>query len=66
VKWYRLGLHPEEIAERVGHLSLAQIHAALAYYHANRDEIESLIASDDTEGDRAEKFHRQSQKNRDH
>jgi len=26
---------PEEIAERIGHLSLAQVYAALAYYHAN-------------------------------
>lgn len=29
--WYKLGLSPEEIAENFGHLSLAQVHAALAY-----------------------------------
>ena len=29
VGWYKLGLSPEEISERVGHLSLAQVHAAL-------------------------------------
>jgi uncharacterized protein (DUF433 family) len=34
VSWYKLGLEPEEIADRLGHLSLAQVHAALAYYHA--------------------------------
>jgi uncharacterized protein (DUF433 family) len=34
-----LGLTPEEIAAKIEHLTLAQIHAALAYYHANRDEI---------------------------
>ena len=34
--WYNLGLTPEEIGARVGHLSLAQVHAALTYYHANR------------------------------
>lgn len=47
--WYRLGLTPEEISDRVGHLSLAQVHAALAYYHANRAEIEAEIAAEDAE-----------------
>lgn len=28
-------------------LTLAQIHAALAYYHANRDEIDTDIAAED-------------------
>jgi len=28
-------------------LTLAQIHAALAYYHANRDEIGTDIAAED-------------------
>jgi len=41
VEWYRLGLDPEEIAHEVGHISLAQVHAALAYYHANRFEIDA-------------------------
>lgn len=45
--WYKLGLTSEEIADRIGHLTLAQIHAAIAYYHANRDEIEQAIAADD-------------------
>ena len=40
VQWYRLGHSPEDIAERIGHLSLAQVHAALAYYHANREAID--------------------------
>jgi hypothetical protein len=35
--WYKLGLSPEEIAENFGHLSLAQVHAALADYHSNRE-----------------------------
>jgi len=54
VGWYKLGLMPEEIADRIGHLSLAQVHAALAYYHANRDEIEAAIAEDEEAGDCAE------------
>ena len=49
VGWYQLGLSPEEITERVGHLSLAQVHAALAYYHANRPEIDADIAAEDAE-----------------
>jgi hypothetical protein len=45
--WYNLGLTPEEIAAKIEHLTLAQIHAALAYYHANRDEIDSDIATEE-------------------
>ena len=37
----------EEIAEEFGHLTLAQVHAALAYYHANQAEIEAMIAAED-------------------
>lgn len=45
--WSNLGLTPEEIAAKIEHLTLAQIHAALAYYHANRNEIDSSIEADD-------------------
>ncbi|MGO9894466.1 MAG: DUF433 domain-containing protein [Bryobacteraceae bacterium] len=41
---YRMGMTPEEIALEYPHLTLAQVHAALAYYHGNRDEIEADIA----------------------
>ena len=51
VGWYKLGLTPEEIAAEYGHLTLAQVHAALAYYHANREEMESAIAADEAEAD---------------
>lgn len=40
VGWYKLGFTPEEIARKID-LSLAQIYAALAYYHANRDAIDN-------------------------
>jgi uncharacterized protein (DUF433 family) len=30
--WYKLGMSPEEIALEYPHLTLAQVHAALAYY----------------------------------
>lgn len=48
---------PEEIADRIGHLSLAQVYAALAYYHANRDEIDADIAAEEAEADRLEREH---------
>jgi uncharacterized protein (DUF433 family) len=45
--WYKLGLSPEEIAENFGHLSLAQVHGALADYHSNREEIEGYLRDED-------------------
>jgi uncharacterized protein (DUF433 family) len=57
VGWYRLGLTPEEIADEFGHLTLAQIYAALAYYHANRDEIEAAIAAEEETTERLERQH---------
>ena len=60
VEWYKLGLSPEEIAEQVGHLTLAQVYAALTYYHANRKEIESAIAADESEADMLAQQHYQS------
>ena len=53
VRWYRLGLTPEEIVDRIGHLSLAQVHAALSYFHANQQQIDAEIAADDQEAERA-------------
>lgn len=46
---YKQGASAEEIARRMNHLSLAQVYAALAYYHANRDEIEADLAEEDAE-----------------
>jgi uncharacterized protein (DUF433 family) len=45
--WYKMGLTPEEIATEYGHLSLAQVHAALAYYHANTSEIDAELAEEE-------------------
>jgi len=47
VEWHNLGLTPEEIVAKIEHLSLAEIHAALAYYHANREEIDDDITAED-------------------
>jgi uncharacterized protein (DUF433 family) len=56
--WYKMGLTPEEIATQYGHLSLAQVHAALAYYHANPEEIEADLAQEEAY---AEKVDRESE-----
>ena len=55
--WYRQGLRPEEIAAEYGHLSLAQVYAALAYYHANLDEIEATIEEEEREAQEIERLH---------
>lgn len=52
--WHKRGLTPEEIRDRFGHLNLAQIHAALAYYYANRDEIEEYLAAEEADYHRFE------------
>ncbi|OGO48265.1 MAG: hypothetical protein A2W37_14495 [Chloroflexi bacterium RBG_16_63_12] len=57
VGWYKMGLSPEEIAEEIGHLTLAQVYAALAYYHANRDEIEQDMAQEDEAAEQLEQSH---------
>ena len=54
---YRLGHTPEEIARKYEHLDLAGVHAALAYYHANRAEVDAEIAADEAGADHAEAEH---------
>ena len=53
------GATPEEIARRKS-LTLAQIHAALAYYYANKEAIDAGIAADVAEYERAEGEWRQA------
>jgi len=55
--WYKLGHSPEEIARRYGHLTVAQVYAALAYYHANLAEIEAGLATDETTAEILEAEH---------
>src|SRR5437879_1660522 len=54
VSWYKLGLSPEDIVDEIGHLTLAQVYAALAYYHSNSSEVEAEISDDDAEAARLE------------
>ena len=44
----RGGLSPDEIASKYPGLTLADVYAALAYYHDHRDEICSRIAADES------------------
>jgi uncharacterized protein (DUF433 family) len=57
VRWYKLGMSPEQIAEQYPHLQLFQVYAALAYYHANRDRMEAEMAEEEAESDRLEREH---------
>jgi hypothetical protein len=41
--WWKQGLSIEEIGERLSTLSPAELHAALAYYHLHREEIEGFL-----------------------
>jgi uncharacterized protein (DUF433 family) len=56
---YKQGLNAEEIAAQMSHLNLAQVYAALAYYHANREEIEANLAAEEAEYFRLAALHRQ-------
>ena len=55
VRWHQTGLTPEEIAVRIGHLSLSQVHAALAYYYANQGNMDREMAVEEAESDRIER-----------
>jgi uncharacterized protein (DUF433 family) len=45
--WHKLGHIPEEIATNFGHISLADVHAALAYYYANQAEVDTDLEAEE-------------------
>ena len=48
VIWHeRMGMSPDEIVSEHPGISLADVHAALAYYHDHRDAIEADIRADE-------------------
>jgi uncharacterized protein (DUF433 family) len=53
-RWDRTGLSPEEITAKYRSLRLEQVHAALAYYYANRREIDLELEQVDREADKLE------------
>lgn len=46
VVWYKQGRNAEDIANEYPDLTLAQIYAALAHYHANQEEIEADLEAE--------------------
>jgi uncharacterized protein (DUF433 family) len=42
----RQGMSPEEIVSELPHLTLADVHAALAYHHDHREAMDAEIAAD--------------------
>lgn len=48
------GLSAADIAGEFGHLSLAEVHAALSYYYANQEEIENDLTVQAAESKRLE------------
>ena len=57
VRWHQSGLEPEQIALRIGHISLGQVHAALAFYYANKQLMDREMAEEQSESDRLEREH---------
>jgi uncharacterized protein (DUF433 family) len=43
----RLGLTPVEIVTAIPTITLADVHAALAYYHDHREELDASMDADD-------------------
>jgi uncharacterized protein (DUF433 family) len=53
--WHKMGRTPEEIASGYGHLNLAQVYAALTYYHANTEEIDADHAAEEAFQDKIDR-----------
>ena len=51
----REGYTPEQMLKQYPSLSLAQVHAALAYYYDHKEEIESYIKEDEAWDERYER-----------
>lgn len=51
------GMTVEEIVGNWGYISVAQVHAALAYYHANKAEMDAALEEEQREHDRLAMLH---------
>ena len=51
---FNAGLTPEQIINEKPHLTLAQIFGALAYYYANKNQIDADIAAENAEWEQLE------------
>jgi uncharacterized protein (DUF433 family) len=54
---YKRGYSPEEISDQLEDVSLAQVYAALSFYHANKAEIEADILNEQLEYNRLAQVH---------
>jgi len=52
---YKQGYTPEEITDQYSHLSFAQVYTALAYFHANKEEVEADLDAEKEEAIRLER-----------
>ncbi len=52
---HNLGHSPEDIVRKYEHLTIAGVHAALAYYYSNRQEVDAEIVADETDAELIEK-----------
>ncbi|BAB74485.1 asl2786 [Nostoc sp. PCC 7120 = FACHB-418] len=55
---YKQGYNAEEIAADKNHLNIAQVYAAITYYHANREEIDTDLAEEQAEYERLAALHK--------
>ncbi len=55
VGWYKIGYSAENIVMDYPHLTLAQVHAALAYYHANQRTVDEDMAREEAIADQFER-----------
>lgn len=62
VTWSQMGWTPEKIIEQIEHLSLGQVHAALAYYYANKEMLDVTFAEEGAEEERLEHEHTAKQR----
>ena len=51
---FNAGWTPEVIVQKRTYLNLAQVYAALAYYYANKKQIDAEIAAENAEWERLE------------
>lgn len=54
---YKQGQSAEQIVETYPHLTLGQVYAALAWFHANREEVEAELAAADAEYEALKQAH---------
>lgn len=62
VTLYKRGETPDEISLNYPHVTLAQIHAALAYYHSHQADVERELAEERAEAERLEQEHARSRR----